>query len=62
MKDDVTPLDYSKKMEIIVMQYPYILFITIFAKFTRTLRVTKAMEAGLTKSPMEIEDIVRLAD
>jgi hypothetical protein len=33
-----------------------------FCKIHKTLRVTPAMEAGLTKIPMEIEDIVRLAD
>jgi len=33
-----------------------------FAKTHKTIRVTPAMEAGLTKDVMTIEDIVRLAD
>lgn len=33
-----------------------------FAKIHKTLRVTPAMEAKLTKKPMTIEDIVRLTD
>jgi hypothetical protein len=33
-----------------------------FAKVHKTLRVTPAMEAGLTKRHMEIVDIVKLAD
>jgi hypothetical protein len=33
-----------------------------FAKIHKTLRVTPAMEAGLTKDVMTIEEIVRLAD
>jgi hypothetical protein len=33
-----------------------------FAKIHKTLRVTPAMEAGLTKDVMSIEEIVRLAD
>jgi IS1 family transposase len=33
-----------------------------FAKVHKTLKVTPAMEAGLTKRPMEIIDIVRLVD
>ena len=33
-----------------------------FAKIHKTLRVTPAMEAGLMKDVMSIEDIVRLAD
>lgn len=33
-----------------------------FAKIHKTLRVTPAMQAGLVKEPMSIEDIVRLAD
>jgi hypothetical protein len=33
-----------------------------FAKIHKTLRVTPAMEAGLTKDVMSIEDIVRFAD
>lgn len=33
-----------------------------FCRIHKTLRVTPAMEAGLTKDIMEIEDIVKLAD
>lgn len=33
-----------------------------FCKIHKTLRATPAMEAGLMKTPMEIEDIVRLSD
>lgn len=33
-----------------------------FAKIHTSLRVTPAMQAGVTKQPMSIEDIVRLAD
>ena len=33
-----------------------------FSKIHKTLRVTPAMEAGLTNDIMEIEDIVKLAD
>jgi hypothetical protein len=33
-----------------------------FGKIHKTLRVTPAMEAGLMKDVMSIEDIVRLAD
>jgi len=33
-----------------------------FAKIHKTLRITPAMQAGLVKEPMSIEDIVRLAD
>jgi len=33
-----------------------------FAKVHKTLRVTPAMEAGLAKRPMEISEIVKLAD
>jgi len=33
-----------------------------FAKIHRTLRVTSAMEAGLTKDVMKIEEIVKFAD
>jgi len=34
----------------------------IFCKIHKTLRVTPAMEAGLMKDVISIEDIVRLAD
>jgi hypothetical protein len=33
-----------------------------FAKIHKTLRVTPAMEAGLAKDVMSIEEIVKLAD
>jgi hypothetical protein len=33
-----------------------------FAKIHKILRATPAMEAGLTKDVMSIEEIVRLAD
>lgn len=33
-----------------------------FCKIHKTLRVTPAMEAGLTKDIMEISDIVKLTD
>lgn len=33
-----------------------------FAKVHKTLRVTPAMEAGLAKKPMTIEEIVRLTE
>jgi len=53
---------FSKKMEnhchAIALHFVYY----NFCKIHKTLRVTPAMEAGLTKVPMEIEDIVRLAD
>jgi IS1 family transposase len=52
---------FSKKMEnhchAIALHFVYY----NFCKIHKTLRVTPAMEAGLTKIPMEIEDIVRLA-
>jgi IS1 family transposase len=53
---------FSKKMEnhchAIALHFVYY----NFCKIHKTLRVTPAMEAGLTKIPMEIEDIVRLTD
>jgi hypothetical protein len=53
---------FSKKMEnhchAIALHFVYY----NFAKIHKTLRVTPAMEAGLTKDVMTIEEIVRLAD
>ncbi|TWI94180.1 hypothetical protein JN11_04786 [Mucilaginibacter frigoritolerans] len=54
---------FSKKMEnhchAIALQFVYY----NFAKIHKTLRViTPAMEAGLTKDVMTIEEIVRLAE
>jgi IS1 family transposase len=53
---------FSKKIEnhchAIAIHYVYY----NFCKIHTTLRVTPAMEAGLTKDLMSIEDIVRLAD
>ncbi len=53
---------FSKKMEnqcyAIALHFVYY----NFAKIHKTLRVTPAMEAGLTKDIMTIEEIVRLAD
>ena len=53
---------FSKKLEnhccAIALHFVYY----NFAKVHKTLRVTPAMEAGLAKRPMEIEDIVKLAD
>jgi hypothetical protein len=53
---------FSKKMEnhcySIALHFVYY----NFCKIHKTLRVTPAMEAGLTKIPMEIEDIIRLTD
>lgn len=53
---------FSKKMEnhcyAIALHFVYY----NFCRIHKTLRVTPAMEAGLTKVPMEIEDIVRLTD
>lgn len=53
---------FSKKLEnhcyAIALHFVYY----NFAKVHKTLRVTPAMEAKLTKKPMTIEDIVRLAD
>jgi IS1 family transposase len=53
---------FSKKMEnhcyAIALHFVYY----NFAKIHKTLRVTPAMEAGLTKDVMSIEDIVRLTD
>jgi IS1 family transposase len=53
---------FSKKIEnhchAIAVHYVYYNFVKIHT----TLRVTPAMEAGLTKDLMSIEDIVRLAD
>jgi hypothetical protein len=53
---------FSKKMEnhcyAIALHFVYY----NFAKIHKTLRVTAAMEAGLTKDVMSIEEIVRLAD
>jgi hypothetical protein len=34
----------------------------IFVRIHQTLRVTPAMEAGLTASPMSIKDIVMLSE
>lgn len=53
---------FSKKMEnhwlAIALHFVYYNFV----KVHKTLRVTPAMEAGLAKKPMTIEDLVRLAD
>ena len=53
---------FSKKMEnhcrAIALHFVYY----NFAKIHKTLRVTPAMEAGLTKDVMTIEEIVKLAD
>lgn len=53
---------FSKKMEnhcyAIALHFVYY----NFGKIHKTLRVTPAMEAGLCKDVMSIEDIVRLAD
>ncbi len=53
---------FSKKLEnhcyAIALHFVYYNFV----KIHKTLRVTPAMEAGLTKKLMSIEDIVRLAD
>jgi hypothetical protein len=53
---------FSKKMEnhcyAIALHFVYY----NFAKIHKTIRVTPAMEAGLTKDVMTIEEIVRLAD
>jgi len=53
---------FSKKMEnhcyAIALHFVYY----NFAKTHKTIRVTPAMEAGLTKDVMTIEDIVRLAE
>jgi IS1 family transposase len=53
---------FSKKMEnhchAIALHFTYY----NFCKIHKTLRVTPAMEAGLTKDIMTIEDIVRLTD
>lgn len=53
---------FSKKMEnhchAIALHFVYY----NFAKIHKTLRVTPAMEAGLTKDVMTIEEIVRLSD
>ncbi len=52
---------FSKKLEnhchAIALHFVYY----NFAKIHKSLRVTPAMQAGLTKRPMTIEDIVRLA-
>lgn len=53
---------FSKKLEnhcyAIALHFVYY----NFAKIHQTLRVTQAMEAGLTKDIMSIEDIVKLTD
>ena len=53
---------FSKKMEnhcyAIALHFVYY----NFCKIHKTLRVTPAMEARLTKDVMTIEEIVRLAD
>ena len=53
---------FSKKIEnhcnAIALHFVY----DNFAKIHQTLRVTPAMEAGLTKDIMTIEDIVKLID
>ena len=53
---------FSKKMEnhcyAIALHFVYY----NFGKIHKTLRVTPAMEAGLMKDVMSIEEIVRLAD
>lgn len=53
--------DFSKKLEnncyTIALHFVYY----NFAKIHKSLRVTPAMQAGLTKRPMTIEDIVNLA-
>ena len=53
---------FSKKMEnhwlAIALHFVYYNFVRVH----KTLRVTPAMEAGLTKKPMTMEELVRLAD
>jgi len=53
---------FSKKVEnhiyAIALHYVYY----NFAKIQQTLRVTPAMEAGLTKDIMTIEEIVKLTE
>jgi hypothetical protein len=53
---------FSKKIEnhafAIALHFVYYNFV----KLHKSLRITPAMEAGLTKRFMSIEDIVRLAD
>jgi len=53
---------FSKKMEnhcyAIALHFVYY----NFGKIHKTLRVTPAMEAGLMKDVMSIEEIVKLAD
>ncbi len=53
---------FSKKMENHCHAIALHIVYYNFAKIHKTLRVTPAMEAGLTKDVMSIEDIVRLAD
>jgi hypothetical protein len=50
-------------MHLLEQAYSFICHIDHFLpKIHKTLRVTPAMEAGLTKDVMSIEEIVRLAD
>ena len=53
---------FSKKVEnhcyAIALHFVYYNFV----KIHKTLRVTPAIEAGITKDLMEIEDIVRLTE
>jgi hypothetical protein len=50
----------AKKLKTMAMKLPCTSFITIFVKQHKTLRTTPAMEAGLMKGFMSIEDIVKL--
>jgi hypothetical protein len=53
---------FPRSLRIIVMPKHSILFITTFVRFHRTLRVTPAMQAGITDTWMEMEDIARLVE
>jgi hypothetical protein len=51
---------FSKRSRITVMPWPCILCTTTSAGFTKTLRVTLAMEAGLTDHIWTIEELINL--
>jgi hypothetical protein len=53
---------FSKKLENTLIPWPCSRCITTFAKSTKTLRVTPAMEAGVSDRVWDVVDIVKLVE
>jgi IS1 family transposase len=53
---------FSKKMENHWLAIALHFFFYNFVRVHKTLRVTPAMQAGITKKPLKIEDLIRLTD